>query len=139
MASFEMAAKIVDLLSRDPGTASVRNTYSVSGSPASVSRCRHCGKTLKLSHRQFCSRQCYTDHLAKEAATAPPPPPPPVATKLGRGKRFSGPARQWVEANEHLSVPELKRGLVEQFGLRVSDQTLYKIVKEWRARKVSRR
>lgn len=71
MASRKTAEAIVRLLSDDPGTAELRNTYRVRDGLNPVAQpvsCGNCGKQLKpgLYPRRFCSRKCYRSHVGRK-------------------------------------------------------------------------
>lgn len=133
----EMARAIVNLILGDEGVATVYNTHRNEKAELVHTECTGCGHTFLPSAfgRQFCSRSCYDQHLARHRALKPArPKKPPREQKpgaLGPGRRLPAEIKAYLQARRYCaSVPALVEEVDSRFGIRIGITTVYRVFRQ---------
>lgn len=136
----EMADAIVKLLLNDGGSASVYKKKRSETAELEPTVCSGCGLTFLPSAfgRQYCSRSCYDQHLARLSAAKgkvrKKPPKPREPGVLGPGRRLPAEVKIYLRSRRHLaSVRDLVDEVHARFGLRLGVTTVYRVFRRERA------
>ncbi|HIB67517.1 MAG TPA: hypothetical protein EYO33_21055 [Phycisphaerales bacterium] len=131
----ERAQKIVDLLLNDTGVGAVffrpKRSKGIPGKKIHV--CSGCKEEFEPEYRsrQFCSRQCYMDYLARKRKRRKPTNPVNFHPKaLGPGKRVPDECVSFILSKSYLTVPQLQDEVMKRFDLHLSSSTLYRTLKD---------
>ena len=131
-----MANAIVNLLLNDGGTSNVYRAHRTEPAVLEPTVCSGCGQTFLPSAfgRQYCSRSCYDQHLARlsaEKGKSPRKPPKPRNPELlGPGRRVPKEIADYLrERKSKASTPDLIEEVYARFGIRLGTTTVYRALR----------
>lgn len=134
-----MADRIVALLLNDPGTARSSSVSRFEPEAIVVDEpCKGCGRAFDSKRRraQFCSRDCYDQHLerkrvekraqmpAQEKVKVERKPPPEDA--VGTGRAFAGEPAAYCYSRIGVSAPRVQAEIQALYGVRPGTTTIYR-------------